>query len=346
MVGRMKAAYLIDDAAKQTAYLLGGDYAGLLRLMRTHHRRFGVYETMRARALRLFKSKKLQSELEHTVWRKVSVAVNESITSMALFSTDMQKTIWHGVVQTERNLYMIKLLPNHDDAYHEYGQTKIVEQYFTGPFVVPHIVNCQEGVLVSRFLSRARPVQMEDAIADRLMYYTTQAIDHCTSFKVPKDFMPLNFHGLFIKLEDSHLIHMTKKWLAGQPDQMPIIPIHGDMTPWNIYVDGQERLVLSSFERAGWHVPFYDVFHYHLQPQALISSKPKSLNVLLKELPWDKYPWLKIALVLYLVDQLCCDLSDLYEKSYTDPWLKTLIINKHFWLKEVLYSEAQDAIAA
>mgnify|MGYP000913193078 CR=1 FL=1 len=139
-----------------------------------------------------------------------------------------------------------------------------------------------------------------------------------------------------VKLENSALTRAVKEWLVEHPDQMPIIPIHGDMTPWNIYVDGNERLVLSSFERAGWHVPFYDVFHFHLQPQALLGRPTQSVHKLLAGMPWESYPWLEQALVLYLIDQLCCDLGDLYDKQYNDPWLLPMIRKKEKWLAEVL----------
>jgi hypothetical protein len=212
----------------------------------------------------------------------------------------------------------------------------LVEDHFSGPFVIPHVINCQDGVLVTDCIVKQRPITSEDAVLDRLFYYTDQAITQSKTSKIPKDIIPLNFPSLFVKLENSDLIRRIREWLQQATESLPMIAIHGDMTPWNIHVDTHERLILNSFERAGWHVPYYDVFHFMLQPLALSPRNNISIVQWLEQLNITAYPWLQTALKLYLIDQLCCDLTDLYDKEYNDPWLSTMIENKANWLEQLL----------
>ncbi len=328
----MTQAFATFDTHNHTAYMLAGNYGALLDVALPKNR-------WRKWCLRVAKylPKKPLDEPQKMFVDRVKALMGGQLTSYVLYTTDMGQTRWRGVLQSEGQLYAIKAFQSRDDAYHEFTQTKIVEQYFSGPFIVPHVVHCQDGLLISRFIPRGRQILQEDSVLDRLFFTTKEMIDKSTSFKVPKDIVPLNFPGLFVKLENSALTRAVKEWLVEHPDQMPIIPIHGDMTPWNIYVDENERLVLSSFERAGWHVPFYDVFHFYLQPQALLGRSSQSVRKLLNDLPWGTfYPWLEQALVLYLIDQLCCDLSDHYDKQYNDPWLLSMIHKKEKWLAEML----------
>lgn len=331
----MVEAFSLLDKRKNTAYLLAGDYRDLIESALPRNGILGLWRKARL-LIGYYLPKKPLSEPQRMFVDKISNLMGGRITSLLFYSTDHLQTRWRGVLESDGQLFSIKVFQNRDDAYHEATQTKIVEQYFTGPFIVPHVVQCQDGILISRFVPRMRGILAEDGVLDRLQYATIESMNKSTSFKVPKDIVPLNFPGLFVKLENSELTRRVKEWLAGHPDQMPIIPIHGDMTPWNIYVDESERLVLSSFERAGWQVPFYDVFHFYLQPQALLSRSAAPVTRILADLPWRRYPWLEVALVLYLVDQLCCDLGDLYDKQYNDPWLLPMIRKKERWLWDLL----------
>jgi hypothetical protein len=335
----MNSTRAYQNKSDQTMYLLSGDYRTLLSFAVP---KMGLSRVKLRLSLHLayyFSNNEITEQQQNLVSR-LNTMMGDRITSFMLHAIDKNQTRWQGVFESDDQLYGVKVFQNHEDAYHEYAQTKIVEQHFTGPFIVPSIVNCQEGFLISRFVSRERHCMAEDGVLDRLIYHTKQAVENCTAFKIPVDIVPLNYPGLFLKLENSDLIRRVKKWLSSHPDQIPMIPIHGDMTPWNIFVDTHEKLVLTSFERAGWHVPFYDVFHFHLQPQALLSRQPAPLSKLLNDnMPWGEYKWLKSALMLYLIDQLCCDLSDFHDKQYNDIWLSRMIRNKEAWLEEVLDSE-------
>lgn len=334
----MNSARAYHDKSDNVTYLLSGDYRPLLSVAAPKMGMARVVRRMRLSCAYYFCKTGL-SEQQKNLVERLGDLMNGRVTVLMLHAIDQKQTLWQGVVESDGQLYGVKVFQNHEDAYHEYAQTKIVEQYFTGPFIVPSIVHCQDGFLISRFVSRERSSLGEDGVLDRLIYHTKQAVENCTAFKVPGDIVPLNYPGLFLKLENSDLIRRVKKWLSGHSEQIPMIPIHGDMTPWNIFVDAHEKLVLTSFERAGWHVPFYDVFHYHLQPHALLARKPAPLSRLLADMPWADYKWLKSALMLYLIDQLCCDLSDLHDKHYNDQWLAHMISSKESWLEEVLNSE-------
>ena len=331
----MTEAFATSDKRRRMTYMLAGDYRPLLDVALPQSGLRGMWRKWRLHACYYLPKKPLDEQQKLFVER-VKALVGGHLTSYVLYTTDLGQTRWRGVLQSEDQLFSVKAFQSRDDANHEFTQTKIVEQYFTGPFIVPHVVQCQDGLMISRFIPRSRAILIEDSVLDRLFFTTQELVNKATAFKVPKDIVPLNFPGLFVKLENSALTRAVKEWLIEHPDQMPIIPIHGDMTPWNIYVDGNERLVLSSFERAGWHVPFYDVFHFHLQPQALLGRPTQSVHKLLAGMPWESYPWLEQALVLYLIDQLCCDLGDLYDKQYNDPWLLPMIRKKEKWLAEVL----------
>jgi thiamine kinase-like enzyme len=117
------------------------------------------------------------------------------------------------------------------------------------------------------------------------------------------------------------------------------VPIHGDMTPWNIFVSKEEKLILVDYERAGWHVPFYDVFHYILQPWALRPHTPDLAALIFKK-DWYEKGWLNEALILYLIDQLYNDMTDFNIKKYRHKHLQQAIENKKAWLNEAFDAAA------
>ena len=286
--------------------------------------------------LKIIIAKKSLSDAQDQLIKRITYGFNTPVTGLFIRSIDQKQKKWRGIFSTHDMLYMVKTFNSYEDSYHEATQTKIVEQHFSGPFIVPRVISCQDTILISHFIPKARSVQDDDGILDRLYHFTHRMIEESTAKKSAIDFLPINFPVTFAKLEDTILTKYIKEWLAQNNQQIPVTPIHGDMTPWNIYVDHQERIILNNFERAGWHVPLYDIFHYTLQPQALFLSKPKSVIPLIEKLPWESYPWLRTALILYLVDQLCCDLSDLHDSQHNDMWLQSMIKIKKYWLEELL----------
>jgi hypothetical protein len=331
----MQTGFTFFDRKSNSHCIVVGDYRGLLQTSMTDAGWFSFLGKLKL-GLNIHLFKKTLSDSQQHLIKKVTQTFNHRLDGIFIRSTDQLQKRWRGVIQSDGQYYTVKTFQLHEDAYHEYTQTKIVEQYFTGPFIVPHVINCQEGILISQFIAKARSIQTDDGVLDRLHHYTHHAIEHAVTSKLAVDFIPLNFPALFTKLEDTALTRFVREWLGEYKTKLPVTPIHGDMTPWNIYVDAQERIVLSNFERSGWHVPFYDIFHFHLQTEALFTSKPKSVFKLLEIMPWEDYPWMRVALALYLVDQLCCDLTDYHELKYNDPWLEPMIKAKHTWLKEVL----------
>ena len=91
-----------------------------------------------------------------------------------------------------------------------------------------------------------------------------------------------------------------------------IRPAHGDFTPWNTFRTPRGEIALIDYERCGWYVPFYDMFHLICQPAAM-AGEAVFPDQFLDEISMDEtdisphkaHRWF----MLYLLDQLHFDLS-------------------------------------
>lgn len=124
--------------------------------------------------------------------------------------------------------------------------------------------------------------------------------------------IPLDFHALCINAGYVDLSALVRQWPALRSHaQVPIVPIHGDVTPWNLFINDDEKIVLTDYDRAGWHVPYYDYYHYILHPVSGRARAPK-----LSSFAFDTgHVQANEFLRLYLIDQIYQDISSLVYKN-------------------------------
>lgn len=260
---------------------------------------------------------------------------SEDITDAFLFDTSWYKqTDLVGVVNSSGKRNFIKIYKNCNEALLEIASFKFVMDHFSGAFVLISQAELRNNVISMPLLKKARNVSPADHIEERLIQLSRGLLNESGIRRNINDMIPLGFLGLLSQCGFQVLAERIISWISRHDHSLHLIPIHGDMTPWNMFVQHDERIVLTDYERVGWHIPLYDLFHFCLQPEAM-KPKAESFYRILKKKPWY-VPQIDEGAVLYLADQLYQDLSDKIINGYDHRNLMRAINNKLFWLNEVL----------
>jgi len=106
--------------------------------------------------------------------------------------------------------------------------------------------------------------------------------------------------------------------------QVPVVPVHGDLTPWNAFRDDRGHIAIVDFERCGWHVPFYDLFHLHIQTAAVFHNRalfPDKICTEIARTTGVSGEQIYLWLLLYLLDYLHSELINQFVNQYKNPIL-------------------------
>lgn len=247
-------------------------------------------------------------------------------------SSSFKNTLVTGFVKNDKVLYYIKLFKTQEDViFHKY-QSDFIQEHFTGPFLTTPVIKSLGNGLVYEYAERARNVNDDDHIEKKLIHLSAMLVKEKSTRKHVSELMPLDMGVLCQKTSNQELHERLIKWLVNQTGIMDIIPVHGDMTRDNLFVNEDEKHILVDYERSGWHVAYYDYFHYLLQHLARGSTAP-NINTINFE---TDYPRFKQALIVYLIDQLHHDLSNKVHNNDESKITSNLIHNKARWLDELL----------
>jgi len=267
------------------------------------------------------------------LWERLMRIYPNQISAALFYDTSWYKeTTFIGLFEIPQGKNFIKIYPKQEDLVYQQHQARFIQEYFTGPFTTIPVTRAQDIFLVSPYVQKKRPVDKEDHIASNIIHLCNKLKDTTQVFKTPQDIIPIDIGVTFMKANEVELYRKIRTWIAQQNYMLPIIPVHGDLTPWNLFVSLEEKIVLTDYERAGWHVPFYDYFHFVLQPLALKPSAP-TLSSLKLEL---EYKYQRETLIIYLIDQLYHDMVNHFDKGYQHQQILYLIKNKQQWLLELL----------
>ena len=271
------------------------------------------------------------------VWNDMRNRVNYTIDAMILYDTSWYKECQYiGFLKTESKTHFIRYFRQPEDIVFFHHQNQLIQQYFHGIFSTVPVTLSDGNVLLQPVVSRKRSVQKNDHIEDKIVYYTQKTLKSETIRKDIRDIVPIDFFFLCsFEKKGSDLPVKVRVWLDSIQDPVPLIPVHGDLTPWNIIINQQEQAVLIDYERAGWHVPYYDLFHYTLQEQAL-AANTSCLDYYLKKWADDFGPDTRTYLILYLIDQIHYDLNSKKQFEHHNAHLNRMIDTKITWLQKLI----------
>lgn len=249
-------------------------------------------------------------------WKTLQSGIVSPIEAALFWRTDWYKATHSvGAIKTDDRQLFVKIYKRREDAALAMQQASFIQYYFSTAFTTVPALECYDNIVTSPLL----PHQNKTAPADiihKILLENAQRHLHgiLPSPKPALDHVNLNLPSLLQKEGQIDLWHRVRDFLVGL-DPIPTVPIHGDVTPWNIFMSDSNLPVLIDYERAGWHVPFYDYWHFYCQPRILKGHTPAILDAIS-----DVYRKTQIDIrylaqtaLLYLLDQLAHDLQDKHD---------------------------------
>jgi hypothetical protein len=277
-------------------------------------------------------------------WEKLNQMLDTPIQDALFVRTDYSKpTLYEGFFATEDRVLSLIAHRHVDDAIMAVHQANFMQYYFQAYFTIIKPVKQDDNLVVYPVIQE-RPLPYKITDISRVVYtmsahYSTLYRDHT---KPALDYVHLNLPSL---LHQHGQIALWKDVRAVLDRLPPLcsVPMHGQMTLRHITGGDHNLPVLSRYERAGWHVPFYDWLHLQCD-MALAKGKNPHIDQFMQTLK-DKSDLstdhvLAITL-LYLLDQIAHDLQDKDDFKEYAPMIDKRLGYFMRWVAQLCQGTAQ-----
>lgn len=249
-------------------------------------------------------------------WKTLTSALSSPIEAALFWRTDWYKTTHSvGAIKTDDRQLFVKIYKRREDAALAMQQTSFIQYYFSNAFTTVPALATHDNIILFPLLPHAKAVITSDKIQKILVENAMRHLQGILPSPKPAvDHVNLNLPSLLQKEGQIDLWHRIRDLLLSI-GPIPTVPIHGDVTPWNLFMSDSNQPVLIDYERAGWHVPFYDCWHFYCQPLILKGHTPalmKHISELHQTTQTDQ-KYLAQTALLYLLDQLAHDLQDKHD---------------------------------
>lgn len=333
----MQKVHSLRDYKGRPLYAAMGAYVPLMPALSFKRGLPGMLERTALKLQRLLPKKiSPKTNMLEQIEREMVKAGLATIQAAFLYDTGWYKrTHWIGAVETGKGRYFVKVYAQPEDVLFEERHHAFIREHFSGPFVTVPAVVAQNGVLATPIMARSRDVNSDDHIEEKLLQINEEFLKKPGMCKAPREMIPLDLRTLVHGSEHQERIKRALSWVQARGSAVPLVPVHGDATSWNMFVSADEKIVLIDYERAGWHVAYYDVFHFILQNAALL-PRHQGLKRLILNKNWYLREKMEEALVLYLLDQLSFDLHEAAIGGYNRKHFQRLIRSKLEWLDEMI----------
>ena len=228
-----------------------------------------------------------RKEVSNSAWAEILESSEELNWAFLIDTEWFNDTILVGAVGTSRQDYFIKFYKYQEGARKSVFNTQSIVNITDGIFVTSKILKAGERLIASELLSDYVPVvniELAEKLCLEMCEKSLNDSKECPAERFP---MIVEYYqlGSEIKLSDT-----IEKCLA-----------HGDMTKYNCLQDNQGNYALIDYDEVGYYAPFYDYFHWHIQPSAMIGDESISSKKLLSAIQSDSsVDWLRY----YLCHQL------------------------------------------
>ncbi|HEY1096600.1 MAG TPA: phosphotransferase, partial [Alphaproteobacteria bacterium] len=221
-------------------------------------------------------------------------------------------TLFVGAIATEDRRLFVKAYRKPDETILAVHQASFIHYYFHQHFTTVKPTQYDENFVFYPLLPHKAKEPDMAKIAETLIVISQEYHDVFRfNTKPALDYVNLNLPSLLQKEGRIEFWKELRNLLTASP-AIASIPVHGDITPWNLFNSDHTLPVLIDYERAGWHVPYYDWWHLQYQ-YAILHHKTPSLDNLLNKLQrasgQDRVFLLRTGLI-YMLDQLSYDLQD------------------------------------
>ena len=305
--------HCLYDLKGRPQYMAYGHYKILLRDVIFLNGWRGFFEKAWLKIQQLYPRHLLKDRITLSHWSSLTQSLAAPITAALFWQTGWYKvTQFIGGVTTDDRRFFIKAYKHADDASLAKQQSDFVNHYFNTAFTIVPVMSMHDRLVIYPLLPHATKAIAADDIEKRLIDLQIQYnAQFSRALKPALDYINLNLPNLLQKSGHAELWHSVRQFLATCPP-LPMVPVHGDVTTWNIFYSDQLLPVLVDYERAGWHVPFYDCWHFYCQPLIMYGKTP-DLRSYIKNIHTKtqiELATLQQTALLYLLDQLAYDLQD------------------------------------
>lgn len=333
----LKDLYWLRDAKLKDRYMVAGKPWGLVSSLSYLEGIREKAEHISLMAQRLWPRKRLcpaQDILR--AWQ----TLNEHIPVKQAFLLDTRwykQTVFIGPITDDTGAnHFVKYFKNRDDAALSYHQSEFMDTHFGRQFKIVPAKIYGDTVAVYPLIEHSS----ETVPFHELAQSTKEAAEglyeiHAHNTKPLNAFVTLDMPLMFKKHGAELIWKQVRDFIEDHADQdVAMAPIHGDMVPWNVFYNPLGEITLVDYERCGWHVPFYDLFHLIVQP-ACMKGKEIDVRTLWTDINQNRKDVIR-WFILYCLDQLRFDMDSYYNENQQYPRLKKAIDIKLTLLKTAI----------
>ncbi len=223
----------------------------------------------------------------------------------------------------------LKVYKDPSDIAHLKRQCDFAHDYFSSHFSLTNVLKTGTNYICYNLIDRGQdPLSYKElyqAAFDMSLHIFKNTTERT---KRMETLMPLDLPLLFEKDGRMDLWRAIYNYihayaLENSDGLVRIVPVHGDMATWNCLRDQRGAITLLDYERSGWHVPFYDMFHL-VSHTAAVSGQAVYPDALMEEIAETAEVDIHVVrkwYFFYLLDQLHYGMTDYFTEGYTYPRL-------------------------
>jgi hypothetical protein len=330
--------YWLYDIHGKPHYMAYKDYARFMPHITNNHS-IGFWERAWLKVQKLYPKHIITERAYRSSWSKLTQLLDVPVTDAFLSRTDKYKpTLYEGFVGTEDRELWVVAHRHVDDAIMAVHQANFMHYYFQSYFTIVKPVQQDDNLVLYPVISRKNAHYKDHDILDVAFaisqHYLEQYKDHT---KPALDYVHLNLPSLLRQEGHIELWKDVRALLSTLP-VLSSVPVHGQMTAQHIIGSDHNLPVLVQYDRAGWHIPFYDWLHVQCQ-DIIIRGKMPSLPKIMTSLQKNSglsFDDVTAITLIYLLDQLAHDLQDKDDFSPPHPLLVRAIALKIKLVQQLL----------
>ncbi len=259
-------------------------------------------------------------------WEAVRRLIGSARDALLLYTKYYKGTIFVGPVLAGQPLF-VKVFSHESDARAETSRRDRIHNLAAAFFRIPRIEHAEEGVLCYELLPHNRRRPSSRAIASSALALGRASLLASGGAVPIRKLVDLDRLTALASAAFLPAIARAATMLAAVDELVPIARAHGDLTPWNVFLDVSGTICLVDYERVADASPFFDAFHVISQPRCL-KGNASIPGEMIASVAREAAVEIKTALfwyLAYLLLQLATDLDDFINQGRRHRQLRTLI---------------------
>lgn len=196
--------------------------------------------------------------------------------AMLLYTGWYKNTVFVGPVRgTDGCRYFAKSFKLLSDAREEATKAKSVRTLADGYFKTAGVQNVQGRVILYELVEHGQSVPDARAVEAACLAMCTASLLRSVDAKPLKELVDfgalLGFCAQFPWPAEG-LISALERIQKQMSVPVELCFAHGDFTPWNTFSSPDDSICLIDYENFFCGTPYFDYFHYHCQPGAMVND--------------------------------------------------------------------------